>query len=142
MGYSYLFGEPDFSKSADQNIRPGSALDSIASTPAQGAAPAAGGGDFMASAGGQAASKAFAQGNAGGGLGAGLMGAGTTAALMGAGPAGWGVAAGGLVLSQIEANQKAQQAQEQERVRQEEEMKKQQMAAISQAINVSRGLTV
>lgn len=135
--YSYLFGEPDFSKSSDENIRPGGALDAISQTK-----PAPSDGSFMGSDAGKASGQAFAQGNAAGGLGSGLMGAGVTAGLMGAGPAGWAVAGGGLVLSQIEASQKAQQAEEEARIKQEEETKKQQMAAISQAIQVSRGLTV
>ncbi len=58
-------------------------------------------------------------GQAGGGLGGALTGAGASAALAGAGPVGWGVMAGGLLLSAHEKKKQEEAAREQARVQAE-----------------------
>lgn len=56
---------------------------------------------------------AVSQGGKAGGIGGMLMSGGLQAGLMGAGPAGWAVAGGGLLLSQIEEAQKRKAEHEQ-----------------------------
>ncbi len=75
------------------------------------------------------------QGAASGSLGGTLMGGGLSAGLMGAGPAGWGVAGAGLILSQIEAKQKAKAMQEQAIADEANQRKQQTMAALNNLMN-------
>lgn len=56
---------------------------------------------------------------AGGGLGGALTGAGASAALAGAGPVGWGVMAGGLLLSAHEKKKQEEAAREQAKIQAE-----------------------
>lgn len=77
-----------------------------------------------------AAAQGAAQGG-GAGISGMLMGGGLNAALMGAGPAGFGVAGAGLILSQIEAKQKAKQAQEQAIAAEAENRKAQTVSALN-----------
>ena len=78
--------------------------------------------------------KAMLQGFQAGGIGSGLMSAGV---MSGSAP----LALGGLGFSMVEASQRSKQAAEAERVRAEEEQKKNQLAAINTAISASRGLS-
>jgi hypothetical protein len=77
-----------------------------------------------------AAAQGAVQGG-GAGISGMLMGGGLNAALMGAGPAGFGVAGAGLILSQIEAKQKAKQAQEQAIAAEAENRKAQTVSALN-----------
>lgn len=77
-----------------------------------------------------AAAQGAVQGG-GAGISGMLMGGGLNAALMGAGPAGLGVAGAGLILSQIEAKQKAKQAQEQAIAAEAENRKAQTVSALN-----------
>lgn len=75
-----------------------------------------------------------------GGIGDKLMSGGSTAALMGAGPAGWGVAAGGLVLSLIEAEQRKKAEEEAQRVAAENQKTENMKAQIGKLMNMKLGV--
>ena len=67
----------------------------------------------------QAVATGLQAGQAGGGLGGMLTGAGASAALAGAGPVGWGVMAGGLLLSAHDKKKQEEAAREQARIQAE-----------------------